>query len=455
MSERATAEDEGRHARLVERVVTQLRAHRDGRVVSFRKKAVSHQVPKRDDRTYTDEKIDISELDQILEIDTEAWTCTAESGVTFSDLVLATLRHGLAPIIVPELKTITIGGAVTGCSLESRSFEYGGFHDTCLEYEVITADGDVLRCTPDNEHRLVFQMMHGSFGTLGVLSKLKFRLLPASPYVHVRYDRFRTLAEYQAAIHRHFVERDVDFMDGIIHAPDDHVLSLGKFVEEAPYTTRYDWTKVYYLSTRERPEDFLATRDYFFRYDHGVTNVHPKSAIGRLVLGRLMDSGRLLRAAEKLHRLLPAERPTVTVDLFIPSSRLDEFLRWYRDAIGFFPLWCVPYRVVRDYEWLQPSFFAKLEDRLFIDLAIYGLEQPEGRNYYAEIEEELPRVNGLKTLISHNFYDEETFWKTWNRSNYVAVKRVTDPRNLLRDFYDKTCRAPRGLDDLHGPLESK
>ena len=145
----------------------------------------------------------------------------------------------------------------------------------------------------------------------------------------------------------------------------------------------------------------------------------------------------------------------MTVDLFIPSSRLDEFLRWYRDAIGFFPLWCVPYRVVRDYEWLQPSFFAKLEDRLFIDLAIYGLEQPEGRNYYAEIEEELPRVNGLKTLISHNFYDEETFWKTWNRSNYVAVKRVTDPRNLLRDLYDKTCRAPRGLDDLHGPLGSE
>ena len=58
------------------------------------------------------------------------------------------------PIVVPELKTITIGGAVAGCSIESMSFVHGGFHDTCLEYEVITATGEVLTCTPDNEHRL-------------------------------------------------------------------------------------------------------------------------------------------------------------------------------------------------------------------------------------------------------------------------------------------------------------
>ena len=48
-----------------------------------------------------------------------------------------------------------------GCSIESMSYRYGGFHDTCLEYEVVTARGDVLTCRPDNEHALVFQMVHG------------------------------------------------------------------------------------------------------------------------------------------------------------------------------------------------------------------------------------------------------------------------------------------------------
>jgi FAD/FMN-containing dehydrogenase len=74
------------------------------------------------------------------------------------------------------------------------SFVHGGFHDTCLEYEVITARGDVLTCTPDNEHAMVFQMVHGSFGTLGIVSKLTFRLVPAKRYVHVVYEKYGTVA---------------------------------------------------------------------------------------------------------------------------------------------------------------------------------------------------------------------------------------------------------------------
>src|SRR5882672_9918956 len=173
------------HGAKVARIVAQLRAHPGDRPVSLRKKAVSHQVPKAGDLRHKDPKIDISDLTEILEIDPVRRVCVAESGVTFVDLVAATLAHGLLPIVVPELKTITIGGAVAGCSIESMSFVHGAFHDTCLAYEVITARGELLTCTPDNEHALVFQMMHGAFGTLGILSKLVFRLIPARPYVRV------------------------------------------------------------------------------------------------------------------------------------------------------------------------------------------------------------------------------------------------------------------------------
>ena len=92
--------------------------------------------------------------------------------------------------------------------------------------------------------------------------------------------------------------------------------------------------------------------------------------------------------------------------------------------------------------------FAGVEDELFIDLAIYGMKQPPGRNIYQELEEALPRFNGIKTLISHNYYAPDAFWRIWNRDNYAAVKAVTDPYNVFRDLYSKTCRAPQGLDDL-------
>jgi FAD/FMN-containing dehydrogenase len=437
---------EDRHAQKVERIIRALAVHDPTRPVSLHKKAVSHQVPKAHDLRRRDEKIDVSDLTEILEVDPVRRICVAESGVTFADLVSATLRHGLVPIVVPELKTITIGGAVSGCSIESTSFVHGGFHDTCLEYEVITATGRVLRCTPSNEHRLVFHMVHGAFGTLGILSRLVFRLAPAKPYVHVVYETHPTLAAFQASIARHADARDVDFMDGMIHSPSRYVLSVGRFVDTAPYTNRYDWLKVYYRSTAERTEDYLTTPGYFFRYDRGVTNVRPRSFVGRLLFGKLMSSTRWLRFAEKAPWLLRDRKPTVTLDVFVPFSRVPAFLAWYERAIGFYPVWCVPYRRVRDYEWLSPAFWSRVgDDRMFLDLAIYGLRQHGSRNLHREIERELEEVGGVKTLIAHNYYAEDEFWSIWNKPAYDAVKAITDPRGVFRDLYTKTCRAAMGI----------
>ena len=432
------------HEEKVARLASQIARHRNGAPLVLHKRSVSHEVPKsRWDKAATSATIDLSDLDDVLSIDPVERTCVAEPGVTFCDLVERTLRYDLVPLVVPELKTITIGGAVSGCSLESTSFRFGGFHDTCLEYEVLTAKGERLVCTPDNENKLVFQMVHGTFGTLAIITWLKFRLLPAKPYVKIVYETHRDLEAYKAAIWRHFERRDVDFMDGIIHSPDKLVLSVGEFVDAAPYTHRYDWVRVYYRSTARRRDDYLRTPDYFFRYDHGVTNVHPKSFVGRLLLGRFLGSAQLLRLAERFDWLLPRRRPRVTVDVFVPFSKLTEFFDWYVAEVDHFPLWCVPYRRMRDYEWLSPRVLAATRDPLFIDLAIYGMKQAPGRNTYRLIEEELARIGGVKSLISHNYYSRDEFWQTWNKDTYDRVKARTDPDNALCDLYDKTCPARR------------
>jgi FAD/FMN-containing dehydrogenase len=411
----------------------------------LKKRAVSHQVPKAGDLKYSDERIDISSLDAILEIDPQRRLCVAEPGVTFADLVAATLPLGLAPIIVPEFKTITVGGAVSGCSIESMSFAHGGFHDTCVEYEIVTARGDVLVCTPDDERRLLFHMMHGSFGTLGILTRLTFKLIAAQPFVHVEHHRYKCIEEYQQAIAAHADARDVDFLDGMIHGQDQLMLTSGRFVDEAPYAHRYDWLGVYNQSMRTRREDYLPTRDYYFRYDRGVTSVRPRSFIGRLLFGKLLGSAEVLRAAERLRWLLPADRPTVILDVFVPMGKVEEFMRWYQRELGFFPLWCVPYRRVQHYPWLSDEFYARTRETLFLDLAIYGMRQRAGKNDHAIIEQKLLEIGGLKTLISHNYFSEADFWRIFNKRAYDEAKSVTDPDNIFRDLYTKTCRASRGL----------
>ncbi len=433
------------HAQKVERVASQLRNRKSTAPLSRKKRVVSHQVPKVHDKKHTDEKIDLTDFDQVIEIDPEKRICIAEPGVPFCDLVDQTLPLGLVPIVVPELKTITIGGAVAGCSIESMSFVHGGFHDTCLEYEIITAKGDVLTCTPENENSLIFQMMHGSFGTVGILSKLTFKLIPAKPYVHLRHEHHSSIDSYLDSIWSHFEKRDVDFMDGIIHSPTQLSLCVGDFVDSAPYTNRYDWLKVYYQSTAKRTEDYLKTPHYFYRYDQGVTNVHPKSFLGRLLLGKFLGSSEILRIAEKLRwLLLNDDRPDVTVDTFLPFSRLKEFLLWYAKDFGHFPLWVVPYRRVHDYEWLADGFWKGMDDRLLIDIAIYGMKQRGETNYYRLMEQKLIELNGVKTLISYNYYPEDEFWTIFHRENFESVKAVTDPDNIFRNLYEKTCRAAMG-----------
>jgi hypothetical protein len=427
------------HKEKIDLIAKQLKERTSTTPVSLKKKSVSHQVPKPGDKKYSDEKIDVSNLNEIISIDAEKRICVAEPGVTFVDLVEATMKHNLVPIIVPELKTITIGGAVAGCSIESMSFKHGGFHDTCLEYEIITAKGEIMVCTPDNEHQLIFQMIHGTFGTLGIISKLTFRLIPAKPFVKVTYERHMTLESYKASIWKHYQNQDVDFMDGIIHSPTRYVLSVANFVDHAPYTHSYDWMRIYHVSTRKRKEDYLKTPDYFFRYEKGVTNVSPKSFLGRLLFGKFINSTSVLRMVEKFQKIIPKDKIPITIDTFIPFSKVSEFMAWYGKSVNFFPLWCVPYKIVRKYEWLSDELLNKTEDDLFIDLAIYGMKKNKEIDYYKILEDKLLDIGAIKTLISTNSYSESDFWRVWNKENYTKVKSITDPQNIFRNLYTKMC----------------
>ena len=72
---------------------------------------------------------------------------------TYEDLVAATLPHGLVPLCVPQLRTITLGGAVTGLGIESASWRNGCPHESVLDLDVLTGDGRVVTATADQRAR--------------------------------------------------------------------------------------------------------------------------------------------------------------------------------------------------------------------------------------------------------------------------------------------------------------
>jgi len=80
------------------------------------------------------------------------------------------------PLVVPQLKTITLGGAVTGLGIESSSFRNGCPHESVLEMEILTGDGRVVVARAGNEHAELFHAFPNSYGTLGYALRLEIEL---------------------------------------------------------------------------------------------------------------------------------------------------------------------------------------------------------------------------------------------------------------------------------------
>jgi FAD/FMN-containing dehydrogenase len=437
------------HEGKVRRVADQVRAHAEtGQRVHVSKGGVHHVVPLPGDTRFDTPAVDVSSLNQILSIDPVHRTCVAEPGVTFRELVEATLTHGLIPAVVPELEGITVGGAVAGCSVESMSYRYGGFHDMCLAYELVTGTGEVLECTPDHETEL-FEMVHGSYGTLAILTKVTFRLVQATSTVKLEYRHYDDIVDFEHNLRTLCKEDEYDFIDAIVHSPRHAVICLGRFVDDAPYRSSYRGTGVYYKSTRTRREDYLSTPDYCFRYDadcHWLTQGIPplqwplvRATAGRFLLG----STNLITWSHRIEHLLKLKkRPDVVCDIFIPADTFHDFFHWYEEEFDYFPLWVVPYRPPEIYPWVAPDHAERMRnedgDLLFFDCAVYGRPNGDEIIDYSELlENKTYHLGGIKTLIGRNHYTEKRFWEIYNQDAYRAAKARLDPNGAFPDLYEK------------------
>ncbi len=411
------------------------------------KAAPSHFVPNTHAARGKEPRIDLTRFNDIHSIDVEGQTCTAEPGVTYSSLVQATLPHGLIPYVVPEHKGITIGGAVSGCSLESMSYKVGGFHDTCIEYEIVTGSGEVLTLSR-TENPEDFEMVHGSYGTLAILTKLTFRLAPAKPFVHIENHFFDNFPEYWTFLQERCEKDDYDFVDGIVHGPQRLVACIGLMVDEAPYTSNYERENIYYKSTLAKDDDYLTTYDYFFRYDtdaHWLTRTMPglenrwvRKLFGPLFLG----STNIIKWAGRLKPLFSLKkRPDIILDVFIPAHNFQAFFDWYVKTFDFWPLWIVPYKAPQLYPWLADEQHQKMQGTFLIDCAIYGRSNGDPTVDLDElIEQKVFELGGIKTLISRNFYSEKTFWSVYSKPRFDAAKSRLDQENLFGDLYAKMGR---------------
>ncbi|HET6628062.1 MAG TPA: FAD-binding oxidoreductase, partial [Nocardioidaceae bacterium] len=172
--------------------------------------------------------LDVSGLTGVVAIDSGARTADVQGMCTYEDLVDVTLRHGLIPLVVPQLRTITLGGAVTGLGIESTSFRNGLPHESVLEMDILTGAGEVLTVRPGDE---LFDTFPNSYGSLGYATRIRIELEQAPEHVELRHVRFEDLGALAKAVETVVDEREwdgirVDAVDGVVFEPTETYLTL-------------------------------------------------------------------------------------------------------------------------------------------------------------------------------------------------------------------------------------
>jgi len=394
-------------------------------------------------------ELDATSLNHVIEIDADAGVADVEGMTTYADLVDATLPHGLAPAIVPELKSITVGGAVTGVGIESGGFRYGLVHDTVKELDVLVADGRVLTCSPDQRPELFFGFPN-SYGSLGYATRVRVGLIPVRPFVRLEHVRFEDPENLFEAIAGECARPTCDFLDGVYFAQGDFVLTRAHFVESLPEGETpgdYTWMRQYWESLRERREDWLTIHDYLWRWDTDwfwcSRNIGAHLKPVRLLLGsRRLNSvtyQKIMRASRRWPlSLLQHVRPrteSVIQDVDIPIANASAFLADFEAGIGIRPVWICPFVVPND----RFSLFRLRTDTPYINFGFWDMvrsDKPDG-HYNALVEELVARHGGKKSLYSRSTYDEKTFWSQYDRAAYHALKRECDPDGRFPGLYEK------------------
>lgn len=409
-------------------------------------------------------RLDAGGLDQVISVDVETRTAFVQGLTTYERLVEATLEHDLMPLVVPQLKTITVGGAVAGLGIESSSFKHGLAHESVLEAEVLTGDGRLVTATADNEHAELFRALPNSYGTLGYAVAFRVQLQPVGRYVSLRHPRFRDAAEAAEAITGickagEYDGEPVDFCDGTVFDADEQYLTLGRFTDEAPpgrAPSDYTGQGIYYRSVQRRDTDLLTTHDYLWRWDTDwfwcsralgaqhplVRRLWPRRYRRSDVYRRLVALDRRAGFSAKVRRRmgLPPEEPVIQ-DIEVPVERLAEFLDSFHSEIGISPVWLCPVRLRDAAGW---SLYPMDPSRTYVNVGFWSaVPLREGQrlgDHNRRIERIVADLEGHKSLYSDSYYSESEFWASYNGERYRAAKRRYDPDGRLPDLYEKCVR---------------
>uniref|UniRef100_A0A6M2CKE9 L-gulonolactone oxidase n=1 Tax=Rhipicephalus microplus TaxID=6941 RepID=A0A6M2CKE9_RHIMP len=132
--------------------------------------------------------VSMLQLNKVLKVDEATATVKAEAGVTLKRLNEVELaQNGLALMSLAALSDITVGGAIA-TGVHGSGIHHGIFSTQVLELELITSNGERLRCSK-SENEEVFRAACCGLGSIGIVVTATVQCVPAFRLLETRYSR--------------------------------------------------------------------------------------------------------------------------------------------------------------------------------------------------------------------------------------------------------------------------
>ncbi len=403
-------------------------------------------------------------LQDILEIDIVKSTVRVEPLVNMGQITAALKPLGWTLAVVPELDALTVGGLVNGFGVESSSHKYGLLQHICESFEIVTADGEWVKCSAQ-ENAEMFYAIPWSYGSLGFLVCAEIRIIPAKPFVHLTYLPFKSkqefLQRFQEESLKPFSEA-YDFIEALMFSEDETVLMLGNFADVVPAgkkrnSINYFWKPWFYehvrnfLTLNNEQEEWIPLRHYYHRHTRSffweMEQIIPfgNHPLFRYLLGWMSppDISLLkLTETEAIHKLYDAHH--MDQDFLIPLSTLDNSLSFFHQQVDYYPLWLCPMKILSTP--IRGMVNPAGEETMFVDVGIYG--EPGIDDYKATVttrrlEKYIRDTKGYQALYADTYQSREELRDMFDHTLLDKLRQEKNAVNVFPEPYDKVSRAAR------------
>ena len=363
-------------------------------------------------------------------------------------LVKATLKFGLIPPVVMEFPGITVGGGIQGGAGESSSFKWGLFNNCFLNYEVVLGNGEIVRAS-EKENSDLFYGLASSYGSLGIITSARLKLISASKFVKITYLRVSSFEEIVEVI-KNKTKDNVDYIDAIMFSRNSGVVMIGELSDKAdlPIATFSkagdEW---FYLHVEKitkkynKWEELIPLGDYLFRYDRGAFWTGrsafqrakiPFNRLIRLLLNPMFKTRTMFRFLQALK----TPQSSLIQDVSLPEENVLEFLNYVDKKITIYPLWLCPLKPTGK-EFMSPTF---LKTNLIINIGVWGelkKDFPTILKLNRDLEKMTEKLGGRKVLYAHCYYPKKEFWSVYGYRSYTDLREKYSAKQTLPDIYEK------------------